>query len=446
MVIMSPTLFDKNSIFSWLLFTGWFLLPVAFYGNSEIIRTNIDGYFWVMGVGLPFYFIVTKASATSILALIWSMCALKIDSLRKQMHWLDLCLLIFILSPFLSMYKGNTTLIDSLESVLYLLVVWGVPYFVGKIFITSHAKLSKSAEVFVIISLIGSPFFLIEFFMSPIFYEYVFGFHPFNNDGEVRYFNFRPMLLLEHGNQLGMWYSTAALVAFGFWRFSNKQKIFFIKVNYVHHYSVFILLLSQSRGAIILYGIGVSLILLLRCIRKKIFIIYFMLALLAITVIPLVFAKQIYGFAKHTLAGQQTVQVIKDLGGGSLTWRIGKDLKNAQILKENFFTGLGTVNWSKDNVRSWGAILLILGGYGIVGLVSWSLLMLYPLFLTIKQLNLHRKKDENEMEYSWFVLIIAFALVTNWVDAFLNSFFIVSLLIWSGGLVNISKNKLNYNT
>jgi hypothetical protein len=154
------------------------------------------------------------------------------------------------------------------------------------------------------------------------------------------------------------------------------------------------------------------------------------------------FAKQIHEFAKNTPVGQQTVQIIKDLGGRSLTWRIGSDLKNAQILKENLFTGSGTVNWSQDNIRSWGAILLILGGYGIIGLVAWSSLMLYPLFLTIKRLNLNRKTDE--INFNWFVLVIAVAIVTNWMDAFLNSFFIVSLLIWSGGLVNISKNKPNF--
>jgi hypothetical protein len=439
---MSQRLFNRNTAFSWLLFTGWFLLPVAFYGKSEIIRTNIEGFFWVMGVGLPFYFIVTKASITSIITLFWSIFGLKFYSLRTPIRYLDLSILIFVLSPFLSMYKGNTTFIGNFESMLYLAVVWGVPYFVGRMFITSHDKLSTSAEIFVIISIIGSPFFLIEFFTSPIFYEYAYGFHPFNSDGEVRYFNFRPMLLLEHGNQLGMWYSTTALLAFGFWRFSNKQKIFFLKVSYVHHYSVFILCLSQSRGAIILYVIGVSLILLLTCIRKKIFILYFILALLVITAAPLVFAKQIYSFAKHTAVGQKTVQVIKDIGGNSLTWRIGSDLQNAQILKENFFTGLGTVNWSEDKVRSWGAILLILGGYGIAGLVAWSSLMLYPLYLTVKQLDLKPKK--NESEYNWFFLVVAVALVANWLDAFLNSFFIVSLLVWSGGLVNIGNNKDDY--
>ena len=168
-----------------------------------------------------------------------------------------------------------------------------------------------------------------------------------------------------------------------------------------------------------------------------------MLALLVITAVPLLFAKQIVSFAKHNPVGQQTVQVIKDLGGQSLTWRIGSDLKNAKALKENFFTGVGTVYWAKDSVRSWGAILLILGAYGIVGLLAWSLLMLYPLFLAVKQLDLNSKKDGADNR--WFFLVIALALATNWADAYLNSFFIVSLLIWSGGLVSIAKNKQSKN-
>lgn len=441
---MSQTLFDRNSAFSWLLFAGWFLLPVAYYDELEINRTNINGFFWVMGVGLPFYFIVTKASIISMFALLWGMFNVRILSMRAQWNYVDLSLLIFVLSPFLSIYKDETTLVGVIESALYLAIVWGTPYFVGRVFISSNAKLSASAEIFVIISLIGSPFFLVEFLTSPIFYEFIYGFHPFNSDGEVRYFNYRPMLLLEHGNQLGMWYSTTALIAFGFWRFSKKRTILSFKANYVHHYSVLLLLLSQSRGAIILYVMGVSLILLLMCIRKKIFILYFMLALLVITAVPLLFAKQIAVFAKHNPVGQQTVQIIKDLGGRSLSWRIGSDLKNAQALKENFFSGVGTVNWAKDSVRSWGAILLILGAYGIVGLLAWFSLLLTPLFLAVKQLDINRKVDEADNR--WFFLVIALALAINWADAFLNSFFIVSLLIWSGGLVSIDKNKQRQNT
>jgi hypothetical protein len=439
MVADSQSMSDKNSVLSWLLFASWFLLPVAFYGRTEIARTNADGYFWVMGVALPFYFIVTKASLTSMFALFWGFCANRFKPLALRFHYLDLCFLVFVLSPFLSMHNGNTTILSNLESTLYLTLVWGGAYFAGRIFITSHTKLNTSAEIFIIVSLLGSPFFLIEFFTSPIFYQYLYGFHPFNDVGELRFFNFRPMLLLEDGNQLGMWYSTSALIAFGFWKFSGRRKILFLKVNYVHHYSVFILLLSQSRGAIILYAAGLSFIFLLTFVRKKASVFYCIVLLLVMAATPLVFSKQIYFFAKHTAAGQQSLQVLKSLGAGSLTWRIGSDLKNAKTLKDNFLTGAGTVNWNEGNERSWGAILLILGGYGIVGLVSWSALIFAPLFLTIKQLNLNRRKTE--ADHSWFALVVAFALLTNWLDAFLNSFFIVSIMVWSGSLVSINQQE-----
>jgi O-antigen ligase len=108
-------------------------------------------------------------------------------------------------------------------------------------------------------------------------------------------------------------------------------------------------------------------------------------------------------------------------------------------LKEKFFTRAGAVNWSENSTRSWGTILLILGGYGIVGLVPWSALIFYPLFLTVKQLNLNRRKTG--VGDDRFALVMAVALMASWVDTFLNSFFIVSSLILSGGLVSVNLDK-----
>lgn len=440
---MSHSMFNRNSIISWILFIGWFCMPVALYSEAEIIKTNLEGYFWVLGVAFPFYFFITKATVTSLLLLIWVSTVAKFSFKWKPIHWLDLSLIAFVISPSSSLYKNNISTAESIENVLYLGFVWGVPYFIGRLYLSSFSALQKSVEIFLIISLLATPFFLVEFFTSPIFYDYVYGFHPFNSDGELRYINFRPMLLLEHGNQLGMWYSTAAFLAFGFWQFTKQQKILFVKVSYVHHCLFTILLISQSRGAILLYLFGITFTLLLRQLKSKAVLLYLTISLLIVIATSLVFSNQIYSFAKQTSIGQETVQLVKNIGGASLTWRIGKDLQNVQTIKENFFTGQGSMNWNKEGVRSWGAILLILGAFGILSLSSWSSLILYPLFTSVRHLSLHN--GEEELHKSWFILIVAITLGLNWLDAFLNSFFIVGILVWAGAIVSILQDNEESN-
>lgn len=427
------TFFQNSALASWILFIAWFILPVANYSQEQLTLGN---YFWIMGVGLPFFFYLTKASLASCISLIWLFYRGGLRSI--QWHWVDVCCVVFVISPILSVLHENNEGWKSLLDSVYLFIVWGVPYLIGRMVLTSKVDLIKSLEIFVVISLIATPFFLAEFFLSPFFYELLYGFHPFNHDGAERALNYRPMLLLEHGNQLGMWYSTAALAAFGLWK-SGKQVLYTLNMNYVHLCLVLMLLLSQSRGAIVLYILGVVFTLIAEKVRPRVLALSLLSILAFVTLIPVFFGDQLYVFAKTTEVGQQLVSLIKEAGGRSLTWRVGQDLKNAVLIKENFLVGVGSINWSLDGeVRPWGAIMLILGGYGATGLLAWSALLVSPLLLVFKLMS----ASQASLREKQLMFVVANILVLNWLDAILNSFFIVVLIVWSGSIVTLAQVKV----
>jgi hypothetical protein len=97
------------------------------------------------------------------------------------------------------------------------------------------------------------------------------------------------------------------------------------------------------------------------------------------------------------------VSLIKKVGGRSLIWRVGHDLKNVVQIKENFLVGVGSINWSLDEeVRQWGAIILTFW-HGQLLLVS-LLLLVFKLMST--SLALPREKQ--------LMFVIANILVLNW--------------------------------
>jgi len=91
----------------------------------------------------------------------------------------------------------------------------------------------------------------------------------------------------------------------------------------------------------------------------------------------------------------------------------------------------------EGEVRPWGAIMLLLGGYGVIGLLAWSALLVSPLLLTFKLM----KASREHFREKHLVFVIATILVLNWLDAILNSFFIVVLIVWSGSIVTLAQEK-----
>src|SRR5260370_55879 len=69
------------------------------------------------------------------------------------------------------------------------------------------------------------PLCIFEMIRGPRIYAWLYGYLPFQWNGAQRFLGYRPIGLLENGNQLGIWMATASLIALWLWRRETAKAI-----------------------------------------------------------------------------------------------------------------------------------------------------------------------------------------------------------------------------
>ena len=124
-------------------------------------------------------------------------------------------MLFWCIVPSLSAVANPQSFGAGLRGVLYLALAWGVPYLMGRLYFSDTESLRLAAKAFVIAGLAYVPVCLLEVVTGPRIYAALYGYQPYRWIGAQRYLGFRPVGLLEDGNQLGIWMATSALIAIG---------------------------------------------------------------------------------------------------------------------------------------------------------------------------------------------------------------------------------------
>ena len=121
------------------------------------------------------------------------------------------------LCPSLSALANGVPLAAGLAQSRYLVLAWGVPYLMGRLYLGDNESLRRLGLALVLAGLVYVPLGLLEFVVGPFLYGLVYGAHPYQIEGAVRFVGYRPLIFLEHGNQLGIWIASAALAAVWLW-------------------------------------------------------------------------------------------------------------------------------------------------------------------------------------------------------------------------------------
>src|SRR3546814_6297103 len=75
--------------------------------------------------------------------------------------------------------------------------------------------------------------------------------------------------------------------------------------------------------------------------------------------------------AEKTSGGKMARDMFRAAGRQSLPWRIGQDLKTLPIIQDRLVIGHARWDWFRGaGTRPWGMPLLLLGQFGLVGLLG----------------------------------------------------------------------------
>ena len=172
------------------------LMPIALYGwivivlmmfsilpsRRAVIASFLGAWLFLPEAQIPFPGLpdLTKVTATSFGVLLG---ALIFDSgrlMRFRPSWVDIPIVAWCLSPLAASITNGLGVYDGLSASLDQIAAWGVPYLMGRLYLTDLASLRDLAIGILIGGLIYVPLCLIEIRLSPQLHRWVYGARGFD--------------------------------------------------------------------------------------------------------------------------------------------------------------------------------------------------------------------------------------------------------------------------
>lgn len=408
---------------------GWAILPVAVYTADmlpEAGRTESPMH----ALALPTAaFAVNKATALGLGCLVGAVLFDWAALRRLRFSWLDLPVVVWCLVPLLSAPANGLGVAEGLAQARYNALAWGVPYLMGRAYFADAEGLRVLAIAWALAGLAYVPLCLAEFLRGPFLYDLVYGPHPYRLDGADRPIGHRPLVFLEHGNQLGMWAATAAAAAVGLWRSGRPARWLGMPAALAAAVLVVQALACQSLGAIVLLLLGLPVLLLAGRVRLAVD----RRVLLGVGAVAVV-----AGVALITAAGgplrSQARGLFRGIGKESFTWRLARYEDFLPEAARRPLIGHARADWSPApggrfvDPAALGLWMLAFGMYGAAG----SLAALAALPVPAARALARRSPALPE-------LAAAVLLAMNAGDLLFNSTLILPLLALAGGLAGAGR-------
>jgi len=341
---------------------GWMFLPIAGFR---------------FGAGIPEYNKSIAIVAGALLGI------LVYDSRRLfdfRPELVDLPMMIWCSLPFVSSVTNDLGLHDGFSATYYKTMMWGAPYLIGRLYLSTLPGMRDLALAVFVGGLIYVPFCLWESRMSPQLHTNLYGFHQHSFAQSVRDGGFRPVVFMNHGIMVSTWMAMASLCGIWLWKSRDIRKIARIPMPILVLSLVATTLLCRSMGAILLLIIGVVVLWLTRITSSKAVLILLML------LSPLYLAFRV----PRAWSGREMTEGAAMINRGrsfSLAFRLmNEDLLVERALQRPIF---GWGQWGRARVRdSTGKDISVtdslwiieIGNEGLMGLLGMLAVMMLPVY------------------------------------------------------------------
>lgn len=435
---------------TYLVMFGWIPLIIYLFSRLPARQAVILGFIlaWLFLPqkefplpGLPDY---TKMSATCYGILIATV-IYDLDRFRSyRFSWVDIPMLIWCWCPLASSLSNNLGTYDGLSAVLWQTVTWGVPYFLGRIYLNSLAGLKQLAMGIFWGGLIYIPLCLFEVKMSPQLHRLVYGFSPFDFGQSIRYGGYRPSVFMQHGLEVGMWMMAATLIGIWFWRSNIVSQLWGIPIAWLVSALLVTFVLVKSTGAYFLLLLGILVMVVAWQFRTSLVI------LLLITLISVYLAQNTL---TETYVSDQIITSVSEIVPKDRVKSLEFRFDNEEILtdkaREKIVFGWGS--WGRNRVYEydWSGDLvdvsitdslwiLAFGEKGLVGLVSLFSVFFCPAIAFIQRYPATYWFNPKVAPAAAIQTIMILYMMDNLFNAMVNPIFILACGGVAGAAINQS--------
>lgn len=395
-----------------ILLGGWLFLPV-------------------LGIDLPTIPDYDKATAVTYSLLLG---ILAFDSGRFT-NWrpsaIDLAFGMWILSaPAASLANGHG-FYDAMTAFLLRFFHWGVPYFVGTLYLTSKESLRLALWAVFVGGLLYAPLCLYEIRMSPQLHRMLYGAFQHQFDQTVRGGGFRPVVFTRHGLEVSLFMASATIAGVGLWRLLGVAKVRGMPMGALVVFLAISFVLCKSTGAFFLGFLGCLMMLpgIGRTLR---------LGMLAL--IPLFLVIRLWGAGLIEQWMLDQARLVSEDRAASLQYRFDcEQMLLARFWQQPWF---GLSPWSFNlhfnaetgevtNITSDSMWIIAVVVNGMVGLLGFVGLLWLPVLRA--QFSRSAESLRSHPEFVIAGIIVTIYLVDNLFNAFTNPIY----LALAGGLSRV---------
>ncbi|MBK8267407.1 MAG: O-antigen ligase domain-containing protein [Planctomycetes bacterium] len=326
--------------------------------------------------GLPDY---TKATAASISVLLATMVFHSGRLTALRFSPLDLSMIIWCACPFASSMTNGLGPYDGLSAVVENIIIWGLPYLIGRIYLKGLEDLRELAVLFFACGLIYVPLCVFEMRMSPQLNQWIYG---FGGTGiaykELGSWGSRPYVFMANGLTLGMFMTVASLCGFWLWITGSVKKIRGYSAGKLVTILILTSLFCKNMGASSLMLAGILSLAYTKYRRSS------MAVWLLIAAAPMyMLLRGGAGWSGESIA--EIAGSIYERRGGSFQTRLENEDRLVEKAMVKPYFGWG--RWGRSRVfndegvditLTDGLWVIALGTSGLVGLVSFTAALLLP--------------------------------------------------------------------
>lgn len=216
---------------------GWLGVVLMFYAylppRRAVIYSLIGGWLFLPMAEYDFVMLPPWSKATVTTYCLYFAILLfdrdRLQSLRLKL--IDIPLLLYCCAPFFSSMSNDLGLWDGLTGIFNRFIVWGGPYFIGRMFFSRPEDFRELALGIFIGGLIYVPFCLYEMRMSPQLHRLVYGFSVSSYISTIRLGGYRPTVFMQHGLMVGIWMCMALVMGAWLWRSGVVKRVLGVPIG-----------------------------------------------------------------------------------------------------------------------------------------------------------------------------------------------------------------------
>ncbi|MBD1912805.1 MULTISPECIES: O-antigen ligase domain-containing protein [unclassified Leptolyngbya] len=380
--------------------------------------------------GLPDY---TKMSATCYGVLL---ATALFDSGRFttfRPHWIDIPILLWCASPMASSLTNGLGAYDGFSQSLEQTISWGLPYFLGRLYLGNWAGLKQLAIAIFIGGLAYIPFIFFELRFSPQLHRMVYGFHAHADFSQtIRYGGYRPTVFMQHGLAVGAWMMAATLVGIWLWQTGVVKEVWGIKMKWLVPIILVTFILCKSTGAYMLLLFGLAILYAGKYLRTSI------LLLLIVALVNV----YLYTAASGMITPERRevlIEKITNTFGEERAQSLEFRMKNEEILGERAreqpvfgWGGWGRARVYDENGKDLTVTdslwIIAFGDRGLFGLISMTAAMLIPpIIFSLGAYPIRAWSHPIAASSAVLVTIITLYMVDCVLNAMINPIYVMAL-------------------